>query len=144
MARSVEGSLYAWGYNGDRSNLLGLGNTTDIYILSPTLVSSLSGQVVDQVLVNTTQNEAYALVRTSSGAIYTFRDPNITGNISPSLVSGFPNTLEVEKIFVTAFGSNFARMSDGALYAWGNNNNNVLSTSDTNASTDMITPLPVL
>ena len=138
MALKSDGTLYAWGYNENDSEL-GAGSSPSTQSDVPAAVSGASG--ITQIAAA----KSHYLALKSDGTVWTWEDPNpgeisngttITGSSSAVQVSGLSGIIEV------ACGNyfNMALKSDGSVWAWGQNTAGELGNGTT---TDDQTPAKV-
>jgi alpha-tubulin suppressor-like RCC1 family protein len=129
LALLKDHSLYAWGA-GERGQL-GLGSIENIFVPSPTLVPRFT----EEKIVGISAGAKYSMAWTESGHVYGWGE-NDEGQLGTST-----KTSELSPVALPPFHSpvvhvacawdhTFALTKDGALYAWGSNENGILGLGD--------------
>jgi alpha-tubulin suppressor-like RCC1 family protein len=136
LAIGSDNNLYAWGQNGYGQ----LGNGTTTQANSPIAISLPSGVhatavaagFIDSVVLGS-NGKVYAWGDNSVGEL---GDGNTTNSSSPVLVS-LPSTLTFTSIAAGQY-HNLALASNGALYAWGYNNDGQVGNGTKNTPTSPV------
>ena len=125
-----DGSLFAWGNNGNGQ--LGVGDTKDRQV--PTLVTGLQGKHV----VHVAADEYHTICTTAVGSVFTWGaseygllglGDDASGVLVPTLVKG---GLQNKVVVQVAAGEEHSSCvtGDGSVYTWGSNNEGQLGVTD--------------
>ena len=134
LVLASDGSAYAWGSNQSGE----LGDGTGVNNSSPVKVTMPAGLIFTQI----TAGETFKLAIASNGALYSWGD-NLMGELGTGtsdaqanapVAVAMPSGVKVLSIGAGA-SHGVAVGSDGATYAWGNNNVGALGTGDYDSST---------
>lgn len=126
LARSADGTVWAWGDN--QFGQLGLGSTASTSV--PTVINGLSG--IKAVAAGTDHSVAlkgdgtvWAWGRNASGAL---GDGTLTDRHSPQPVGGLSDIIAI----AAGNGRTFALRGDGSLWGWGENSTGALGLGNQN------------
>jgi alpha-tubulin suppressor-like RCC1 family protein len=139
-AAIADGSLYTWGYNFSGQ----LGNGTHGSTSYPTQIEGFGDDAATVIAIATGGYHSAALL--SDGAVYTWGfngfgqlgDGSTTSRRTPTRVPAFPPMGATVTAMDTGANHTAALLSDGTLYAWGENSYGQLGNGTT---TDSSTPV---
>jgi len=125
------GQLWSWGANNNGQ--LGIGNTT--YYSSPKQIGALTSWTS----ISTSGNTYTAIAVQSNNTLWAWGNNgtgqlglgNLTNYSSPKQIGALTNWNSTPGYINTTNSSSFAIKTDGALYAWGENNNGQLGLGNT-------------
>jgi len=133
FARTVDGTVYAWGRN--RYSQLGLGTTT--VTSTPTQNTTLSGLNIadwqfgeNHVIATTSTGDVYVWGRNNYGQLWTGNTTNITVPTLSEALSVNSNPIPAFTDIWVGDSYTIARGTDGDIYVWGLNTSGQLATGD--------------